>query len=101
MLVFPQQQMSKILTAVTHLNQAKIEATDSERCAIKTETGTTGTAANEEGANNANSLSTSTIKRRVAIMPRRSQTVPKGLCDQVMNNQDSGAAIRSKDIDNR
>ena len=43
--------MSMVLTAVEHLNQAKAEATDSERCAIKTEeTGTPGTA-NEEGAN--------------------------------------------------
>ena len=42
--------MSMVLTAVEHLNQAKAEATDSERCAIKTEeTGTPGTV-NEEGA---------------------------------------------------
>jgi len=92
-------KMSKILRTVTHLNQAKDEATGSERCAIKTETGT-GTANEEEGESNANSLSTSAIKRRV-IMPRRSKRVPKGLCDQVMTNQDSSAAIRSKDdIDN-
>ncbi len=46
--VFPQEQMSMVLTAVKHLNQAKAEVTDRERCLIKTETGT-GTA-NEEGA---------------------------------------------------
>ena len=40
--------MSMVLRTVEHLNQAKGEATDNERCAIKTETGT-GTA-NEEGA---------------------------------------------------
>jgi len=98
---FPEQQISKILTTVAHLNQAKAEATDSERCTIKTEeTGTTGTATNEEGENDAKSSSASTIKRKVTIMPRRSERVPKGLCDQVMTNQDSGAAIRSKDIDN-
>jgi len=90
-----------VLTAVTHLNQAKAEATDSERCAIKTETGTATANAEEEGANNASSSSTSsTIKRRVAIMPRRSKRVPKDLCDQVMTNQDSSMAIRSKDMDN-
>ena len=50
--VFSQQQISMVLTAVEHLNQATAEATDSsERCAIKTEeTAGTGTA-NEEGAN--------------------------------------------------
>jgi hypothetical protein len=41
--------MSMVLTTVEHLNQAKAEATDSERCAIKTETGTD--TANEEGLN--------------------------------------------------
>jgi len=101
MFVFPQQQMSMVLTTVAHLNQAKAEATDSERCAIKTEETGTGTGtANDEGENNANSSSSSTIKKRVAIMPRRSKRVPKGLCDQVMTNQDSSAAIRSKDMDN-
>jgi len=90
--------MSKILRSVTHLNQAKAEATDSERCTIKTETDT-GTASNEVGETNGNSSSSGTIKRRV-IMPRRSERVPKGLCDQVMTNQDSSAAIRSKDTDN-
>jgi len=84
---FPQQQMSMVLTTVTHLNQAKAEATDSERCTIKTEIGT-DTANEEEGANNENSSSMSTIKRR------------EGLCNQVMTNQDSSAAIRLKDIDN-
>ena len=39
-----------VLTTVEHLNQAKAEATGSERCAIKTEETGTGTA-NEEGAN--------------------------------------------------
>ena len=86
--VFPQQQMSMVLRTVKLLNQAKAEATDSERCAIKIETGT-GTA-NEGGAN---SSSTSTIKRR-------SKRVPKGLCDQAMTDQDSSAAIMSKDMDN-
>jgi len=90
-----------ILRTVKLLNQAKAEATDSERCAIKIETGTDTVNEEEEGANNANSSSTSsTIKRRVTIMPRRSKRVPKDLCDQVMTNQDSNAAIRSKDIDN-
>ena len=43
--------MSMVLTIVDHLNQANAEATDSERCAIKTEeTAGTGTT-NEEGAN--------------------------------------------------
>ena len=84
------------MRSVAHLNEVKAEATDSERCTIKTEeTGTTGTATNEEGENNAaNSSSASTIKRKVTIMPRRSKTVPKGLCDQVMTNKDSGAVIR-------
>ena len=82
-----------VLTTVTHLNQAKAEATDSERCARKTKTGTTDTAANEEGANNANSSSTSTTIKRKVTIPRRSKRVPKGLCDQVMTNQDSSAAI--------
>ena len=101
MFVFLQQQMSMILRTVKLLNQAKAEATDSERCAIKIETGTDTVNEEEEGANNANSSSTSsTIKRRVTIMPRRSKRVPKDLCDQVMTNQDSNAAIRSKDIDN-
>jgi len=87
--------MSKVLRTVTHLNQAKAEATDSaERCAIKTEMGT-GTA-NEVGANS----SSSSIKRKVVIMTGRSKRVPKGLCDQVMANQDSSAAIRSNDMDN-
>jgi len=54
--------MSMVLRTVTHPNQAKAEATDSERCAIKTKTGT-GTA-DEVGAN---SSSTSTIKRRVPM----------------------------------
>ena len=39
------------------------------------------------------------IKIRV-IMTRRSKIVSEGLCDQAMTNQDSSAAIRSKDIDN-
>ena len=42
--------MSMVLRTATHLNQAKAEAKNSERCDIKTETGTPGTA-NEEGAN--------------------------------------------------
>jgi len=88
-----------VLTTVTHLNQVKAETTDSERCTIKTETGT-ATANEEEGANNANSSSKSTIKRRV-VMPRRSKRVPKGLFNQVMNNQDRSAAIRSKDIERK
>jgi hypothetical protein len=45
--------MSMVFRTVNHLNQAKAETTDSERCDIKTETGT-GTA-NEEGANTSNS----------------------------------------------
>ena len=81
-----------VLTTVKHLNLAKTEATDSERCAIKTET-VTGTAKNEEDANS------SSIQRR-AIMPRRSKRVPKGLCDQVTINPDSSAGIRTKDMDN-
>ena len=40
MFVFPQQQMSMVLRTVTHLNHAKAEATDSEKCVIKTEMGT-------------------------------------------------------------
>jgi len=60
--------MSMVLKTVTHLNQVKAEVTDSERCAIKTETGT-ATANEEEGENNANSSSSSTIKRRVITMP--------------------------------
>ena len=92
---FPQQQMSKILTTVTHLNHAKAEATDSERCTIKTETGTGTANAKDEGENNANSSSSRTMKRRVS-MPRRSKRVLKGLCDQVMTNQDSsGDKVRS------
>ena len=42
--------MSMVLTAVEHLNQAQTEATDSERCAIKTEETGTPDTANEEGA---------------------------------------------------
>ncbi len=70
--VFPQEQMSMVLKTVDHLNQAKAEATDNERCAMKTETGVLGSA-NEEGAN------PSSIQKRV-IIPRRSKTVPKCLC---------------------
>jgi hypothetical protein len=146
--IFPQQQMSKVLTAVEHLNQAKAEAaTDSERCAINIETGAGTT--NEAVANastsgeissigsvsvwNANvdsgsmafgsgetdfgdtrsitvaignaqqqavsiTMASSSIKTRV-LMPRLSKRVWKGLCDQAMTNQDSSAALRSKDID--
>jgi len=46
---FPQQQMLMVVRTVKLLNQAKAEATDSERCAIKTEAGTD--TANKEGAN--------------------------------------------------
>ena len=70
--VFPQEQMSMVLKTVDHLNQAKAEATDNERCAMKTETGVLGSA-NEEGAN------PSSIQKRV-IIPRRSKRVPKGPC---------------------
>ena len=84
--------MSMVLTTVKHLNLAKTEATDSERCAIKTET-VTGTAKNEEDANS------SSIQRRVVI-PRRLKWVQRGLCDQVIANQDSSAVISSKYIDN-
>jgi hypothetical protein len=77
-----------------NLNQAKADAMDSERCAIKTKTGT-GTA-NEEDAK---VVKSSSITRRV-IIPRRSKRVLKGLCDQAMTNQDSSAAVRSKDMDN-
>ena len=52
-----------VLRTVDHLNQAKAEPMDNERCAIKTETGIPGTA-NEEGTNS------SSIQERV-IMPRR------------------------------
>ena len=49
--VFSQQQISMVLTAVEHLNQATAEATDSsERCAIKTEETAVTDTANEEGA---------------------------------------------------
>ena len=44
-------------------------------------------------------MASSSIKRRV-ITPPRSKRVPKDLCGQAMNNEDSSAAIRSKDIDN-
>jgi len=84
-----------VLRTVTHLNQVNAKATDSERCATKTETSTPGTA-NEKGANS----SSTSIKRRVTIMPRRSKRVPKGLCNQVMTNQVSSAMIRLIDIDN-
>ena len=47
---FPQQQMSMVLTAVDHLNQATAEATASERCTIKTEETAGAGTANEEGA---------------------------------------------------
>jgi len=58
--IFPQQQMSKVLTAVEHLNQAKAEAaTDSERCAINIETGAGTT--NEEVANASTSGEISSI----------------------------------------
>ena len=58
--IFPQQQMSKVLTAVVHLNQAKAEAaTDSERCAINIETGAGTT--NEEVANASTSGEISSI----------------------------------------
>jgi hypothetical protein len=70
--VFPQEQMSMVLKTVDHLNQAKAEATENERCAMKTETGVLGSA-NEEGANS------SSIQKRV-IIPRRSKRVPKGPC---------------------
>jgi hypothetical protein len=75
--------MSMVLRTVDHLNQAKAEPTDNERCAIKTETGIPGTA-NEEGTNS------SSIQERV-IMPRRSKRVPKGPClglaeDPIQNN---------------
>jgi hypothetical protein len=76
--VFPQQQMSMVLTAVDHLNQAKAEATDNERCAIKTETGIPGTG-NEEGTNS------SSIQKRV-IMPRRSKRVPGLAEDPIQDN---------------
>ena len=43
--------MSMVLTTVQHLNQAKAEATDSEKYAIKrAETGTGTGTVNEEGA---------------------------------------------------
>jgi hypothetical protein len=39
------------------------------------------------------------IKGKV-IVPRRSKRIPEGLCDQMLANEDSSVAIRSKDIDN-
>ena len=80
--------MSKVIRAVTHLNQANIEYRDSEKCPdSKTGTGTSSTAKED--------VNWSSVTEETAYVPRRSKRVRKDLRDQVMSTQETSVVARN------